>query len=204
MYDPNRGTITLDGTPIRMITRDWYRRTFATVQQRVDIFDGTLRENIVYGCDREVSDEELALAIRAAHLGRITDDSRRFRLGLETLIGERGVNLSGGEQQRVGIARAYLALLHGAKVLILDEATSSLDSEAERAIQEMVNDLRTRRTISIIAIAHRLSTIQAADHIYVIEDGLIVENGNHEQLLRRNGLYARLVALQHLGELRED
>ncbi len=204
VYDPSQGEVTLDGKPIKTIDRDWYRRCFAVVQQDVYIFEGTLEENISYGCEGNIPEEELLLALQAAHLGKTLGNKTRFNDGIQTRVGERGITLSGGERQRVGIARAYLSLLHGTNVLILDEATSSLDSEAELAIQEMVNDLRQEQNITIIAIAHRLSTIQAADEIHVLENGNIVESGNHAKLLRHNGLYARLVNLQQLGEIRED
>lgn len=203
VYDPTHGTITLDEKPIETIDRNWYRRLFAIVQQDVYVFEGTLEENIAYGCEGDISEESLLLAIRAAHLERTLGNQTRFKDGIKTRVGERGITLSGGEKQRVGIARAYLALLRGARVLILDEATSSLDSEAERAIQKMVNDLRERTNIAVVAIAHRLSTIQAADHIYVIENGVVAEEGDHEKLIRKNGLYAKLVELQQLGEIRD-
>jgi ABC-type multidrug transport system fused ATPase/permease subunit len=118
-------------------------------------------------------------------------------------VGEKGIRLSGGERQRVGIARAYLALLTGAKVLILDEATSNLDSEAEKAIQKMLDQIRTQKSVSIVAIAHRLSTISRSDMIYVISGGQVEEAGDHTRLLQQNGLYSKLVGLQHLGELRD-
>jgi ABC-type multidrug transport system fused ATPase/permease subunit len=203
VYDVTGGSIELDGTDIRNIRRDWYRRLFATVQQSVDIFDASIGDNVRYAYP-EASEEEVLEALRAAHLHRVTEDRDYFPNGLDTQVGERGVRLSGGEQQRVGIARAYLALLRGARVLILDEATSNLDSKAERAIQDMVNSLRKQKEITIIAIAHRLSTIQAADHIYVIQKGEIAEEGDHVKLCQHNGLYASLVTLQNLGEIRED
>jgi ABC-type multidrug transport system fused ATPase/permease subunit len=118
-------------------------------------------------------------------------------------VGERGVRLSGGEKQRVGIARAYVSLLAGAEVLVLDEATSSLDSQSEKVVQEFIERLRGEREIIIVAIAHRLSTIQKADVICVLDSGRITETGDHDQLLRKNGLYKRLVDLQKLGEIRE-
>lgn len=202
MYDTTGGGIFLDNRDIKNIERSWYRQLFAIVQQNVDIFDATLLENVVYG-NRNAKEAEILKALEAAHLGEIIHDKNHFPDGMNTEVGERGVRLSGGERQRVGIARAYLALLGGAKILILDEATSSLDSEAERAIQEMIDELRQTLNISIVAIAHRLSTIQKADHIYVLEDGEIIEEGNHEKLIRQNGLYAKLVNLQKLGELRD-
>lgn len=202
MYDVTGGQVTLDGIDIRQLDLAWYRRLFAVVQQDVDIFDGSLRENISYPWPL-AQEAVIQQALAAAHLQQVLADKHRFPGGLDTQVGERGVRLSGGERQRVGIARAYLALLCGARFLILDEATSSLDSEAERAIQVMVDQLRRQKQLSIIAIAHRLSTIQKADTICVIEQGRITERGDHSQLLKRNGLYAHLVDLQQLGELRD-
>ena len=202
VYDVSGGSIRLDGVDIRENNRDSYRRLFATVQQDVDIFDASLRENIYYSFTGAPETQVLE-AVNVAHLECILNDKRKFPDGLDTQVGERGVRLSGGEKQRVGIARAYLALLNGAKVLILDEATSSLDSEAERAIQEMIGKLRREMNISIVAIAHRLSTIEKADKICVVGDGKILEEGDHDRLVARNGLYAKLVRLQKLGELRE-
>jgi len=202
-YDVTSGQVTLDSRDIRRLPLDWYRRRFAIVAQDVDIFDGTLSSNVTYA-HPEATAGEIAQALQAAHLADTIADIRRFPDGANTLVGERGVRLSGGERQRVGIARAYLALLNGASVLVLDEATSNLDSEAERAIQQMLQQLRAQRTITIIAIAHRLSTIRRADTICVLGGGGILERGSHADLLRQNGLYAHLVDLQQLGELHDD
>ncbi len=198
MYDITRGSILLDGQDIRNLDLFWYRRLFAIVQQDVDIFDTSLLDNVTYSYP-DASSEQVQEALKAAHLKIIFENKDRFPNGIQTQLGERGVRLSGGERQRVGIARAYLALLSGAKVLILDEATSSLDSEAERAIQWMINKLRKEMSVSIIAIAHRLSTIQKADVIYVIDSGVIVERGNHYRLMVKKGLYYKWVKLQKLN-----
>jgi ABC-type multidrug transport system fused ATPase/permease subunit len=201
VYDIGSGRLTLDGNEINQLDRNWFRSRFAVVQQDVDIFDATLQENIRYSFP-DATAEEVSQALKAAHLDIILANKERFPDGLETQVGERGVRLSGGEKQRVGIARAYVSLLKGANVLILDEATSSLDSEAERAIQNMINKLRAETQITIVAIAHRLSTIQRADEIFVINGGVITESGDHQKLMAQNGLYSRLVELQKLGELR--
>ncbi|HCC23327.1 TPA: hypothetical protein DF272_04065 [Candidatus Falkowbacteria bacterium] len=202
MYDVTSGRIRLDGQDIREVDLYWYRRLFAIVQQDVDVFDASIRDNVVYPC-REATEEEVLEAIRAAHLQVMLESKERFPNGLDTPVGERGVKLSGGERQRVGIARAYISLLHGAKILILDEATSNLDSEAERAIQLMINSIRERLDITLVVIAHRLSTIQKADLIYVLDNGRVKEFGDHQILMKRNGLYASLVDLQRLGMVRE-
>ncbi len=202
VYDVTAGNIKLDGTDIRTLDLAWYRKHFAVVQQDVDIFDTSLRDNVRYAYP-EANEQSVLEAIEAAHLQVILNDKRRFPDGLDTQVGERGVRLSGGEKQRVSIARAYLALLHGARVLILDEATSSLDSEAEKAIQSMISRIRKTLNITIVVIAHRLSTIRMADNIYVLGDGEVIEQGSHEKLLQGNGLYSRLVEMQSLGSLRE-
>ncbi len=203
VYDPTSGTVMINGVNVRTIDRDWYRRHFAFVPQDIDIFDGTIRDNIVYAYPEAV-EEWVRQAVEAACLDTFVYDRARFPDGLDTQVGERGVKLSGGEKQRVGIARAYVALLAGAQVLVLDEATASLDSVSERVVQDFIERLRAeRRDLIIVAIAHRLSTIYKADRICVLASGRVVEDGTHEQLLRRNGLYAGLVALQQMGELRD-
>lgn len=203
VYDVSAGRITLDGYDIRTLDLFWYRRLFAIVQQDVEIFDATLAENVAYGYP-DASKDQIQKALRAARLDVMLDDTERFPAGTETNVGERGIRLSGGERQRVGIARAYLALLHGAKVLVLDEATSSLDSEAERAIQAMLDRLRAETNISIVVIAHRLSTIRKADTILVIDDRMIVEQGRHDQLIAQNGIYADFVRHQTLSTKRRN
>ncbi len=202
MYDASGGEILLDGKNVKDLELSWYRRLFAIVQQDVDIFDATLLENIRYP-HPDVSEAQVLEALRAAHLDDVINSRERFPDGINTQVGERGIRLSGGERQRVGIARAYIALLNGARVLILDEATSSLDSEAEKAIQLMLDKIRGQLNISVVAIAHRLSTIQRADMIYVIDNGQVAESGDHARLVQKNGLYAHLVELQKLGNLRE-
>lgn len=202
VYDPTSGAVLIGGVDIKTLDRDWYRHQFAYVPQEVEIFDGTIEGNIVYAYPN-ASREFIDKAVEAACLNDIVRDGGRFPLGLATQVGERGVRLSGGERQRVGIARAYIALLSGAEVLVLDEATSSLDSESEQVVQKFIEQLRRERSITIVAVAHRLSTIRSADCICVLDAGGIAEMGSHEQLLRENGLYHRLVALQELGEIRE-
>lgn len=202
VYDTSAGAVAINGIDIKNVDRNWYRGRFAFVPQDVEIFDGTIRQNITYACP-DASEEWIFKAVEASCLSEVVSSPGRFPDGLNTQVGERGVRLSGGEKQRVGIARAYVSLLAGAEVLILDEATSSLDSESERVVQKFVERLRSEKRIMIIAIAHRLSTIQKADRICVFDRGRIIEKGDHAQLLRKNGLYKRLVDLQRLGQIRD-
>ncbi|MCY0878786.1 MAG: ABC transporter ATP-binding protein [Firmicutes bacterium] len=182
-YDPQEGTVTLAGLPLTTLPEETLRRAISVVTQELFLFHTTLEENIRYGRP-EATDEEVWEAVRAAQLEDLVASMPQ---GLQTVVGERGYRLSGGEKQRVAIARA---ILRNPSVLLLDEATSSLDSHAERLIQEALQRLFLGRTV--IAIAHRLSTILQAHQILVVESGQIVERGRHAELLRRNGLYARL------------
>lgn len=158
----------------------------------------TIAFNIAYA-DPDATTAEIERAARAAHLGNVLDDRERFPHGLRTMVGERGVRLSGGEGQRVAFARAYLRLLRGAKVLVLDEATSSVDSEAEHAIREMVDAARQELGVSVIAIAHRLASVRTANRIYVLKDGRVVDMGDHMDLMGRSSPYADMVRLQNLA-----
>jgi subfamily B ATP-binding cassette protein MsbA len=163
------------------------RAQLALVSQNVVLFDDTLRTNIAYGAEH-VDEARLAGAIRAAHLDDVV---ARLPEGVDTMIGENGMRLSGGQRQRVAIARA---IYKDAPILILDEATSALDNESERAVQAALDTLMAGRTTFVIA--HRLSTIEGADLIVVMEHGRIVEQGTHDELLARGGMYANLYRLQ--------
>lgn len=186
-HDPTSGAITLDGTDIRDIELASYRRLLGIVEQDVFLFDGTIRENIAYARP-EASDVEIA---HAAHVARADVFIEKLDEGYETRIGERGVKLSGGERQRLALARAVLA---NPRILILDEATSNLDTESERHIQAALADILRGRTSFVIA--HRLSTIREANLILVLEDGRVVESGTHDELIARSGRYATMVVLQ--------
>ncbi len=186
-YDPVGGCIELDGQNLQDINLDSYRRLLGVVEQDVFLFDGTVRDNIAYG-RRGASDEEVAEAATAAAAREFIE---ALPDGFDTWIGERGVKLSGGQRQRLAIARAILA---DPRILILDEATSSLDSESERLIQRSLARLLQGRTAFVIA--HRLSTITHADLILVLDQGQIVESGTHAELLEHGGLYQRMVLLQ--------
>ena len=186
-YEPESGRILLDGMPYQDIQLPSLRAQLALVSQNVVLFDDTLRANIAYGAE-QVDEARLAGAIRAAHLDDVV---ARLPEGVDTMIGENGMRLSGGQRQRVAIARA---IYKDAPILILDEATSALDNESERAVQAALDTLMAGRTTFVIA--HRLSTIEGADLIVVMEHGRIVEQGTHDELLSRGGMYANLYRLQ--------
>ncbi|MPZ99199.1 MAG: ATP-binding cassette domain-containing protein [Dehalococcoidia bacterium] len=190
-YDPGEGAIRLDGHDLRDLTLDTVARTIGTVAQDTSLFNSTLIENIRYG-RIEATDEEVEEAAQTAGLRDLVE---RLPEGLHTRVGERGYHLSGGEKQRVSIARA---ILKDPPVLVLDEATASLDSLLEREIREATSRLSAGRTT--VVIAHRLSTIVSADVIFVMQDGRIIDRGTHEELLARGGLYARLYHEQFGGK----
>ena len=187
-YQPSSGEIRLDGHALEDYELTSLRRQIALVDQSVTLFNATVGENIAYGVGRPVSDEDIRQAARSAHALEFIE---RLEQGFDTQIGQNGVLLSGGQRQRIAIARA---ILKDAPILILDEATSALDTESERKIQAALEGLMKGRTT--LVIAHRLSTIQNADLIVVMDDGRVVEQGTHTDLLRRNGAYAALHQLQ--------
>lgn len=190
--EPTSGQVLLDGVPFNEYDLKSFRHNFALVGQHVFLFDGTLAENIAYGVTKDATNEEIMRALEAANLKSFVESLPK---GLDTRIGENGAWLSGGQRQRIAIARA---LLKNAPILILDEATSALDNESEKLVQESLDVLMKGRTTFMIA--HRLSTIQNADRILVLDEGNIIEEGNHEQLLQKEGLYASLALMAQKTE----
>lgn len=185
--NPTSGKVTLDGVDLSTVILSSYRRNLGVVLQDDFLYEGTIRENILFPRP-DATEEQLLQAVEGAYVHEFTD---QFEDGLDTVIGERGVKLSGGQRQRISIARALLA---DPKIIILDEATSNLDTESESYIQKSLAGLMKNRTTFVIA--HRLSTIQQADQIVVIEDGNIVERGQHKELLDKQGRYYELYTYQ--------
>jgi len=190
LIDPDRGEITLDGVNLKEYDLKSYRQKLGVVSQEIFLFNDTVLSNICYGSD-DVSPER---AVEAATLANAHEFIQALPMGYQTVVGERGVSLSGGQRQRIALARA---LYKQPEILILDEATSSLDSESERTIQNSIMRIRDRYTI--VAIAHRLSTIEASDCIYVIDKGRITDRGTHTELLTRSGPYATYHQIQYGG-----
>jgi ATP-binding cassette subfamily B protein len=187
LYDPDTGAVLIDGQNIAQVTQESLRGSIAVVQQDISLFHRSLLENLRYGRP-EASDEEVFRAVEAA---RCTEFINRLPQGFDTLVGERGMKLSGGQRQRLAIARAFLM---DAPIVVLDEATSSLDTESEQSIQEALSRLFKGRTV--IAIAHRLSTLDAFDRIVVLDRGRIVEDGAPRRLLQTRGVYSRMYGRQ--------
>jgi subfamily B ATP-binding cassette protein MsbA len=192
-YDLSSGSISIDGVPITDYKLTNLREQIAFVNQQVTLFEGSVADNIAYGRADKVSAADIK---RAADLAYATEFIEQLPQGFATQIGEGGTRLSGGQRQRLAIARA---ILKNSPILILDEATSALDNESERYIQAAMEQVMKGRTTFVIA--HRLSTIEHADRIVVMENGKIVEQGRHKELLDRNGVYAKLHAAQFHGEM---
>ena len=194
-YDLQKGQITIDGADISKVSQESLRSNIAVVTQDTSLLHRSVRENIMFGRP-EASEEEMIDAARRAEahefILKLTDSEGRR--GYEAHVGERGVTLSGGQRQRIAIARV---LLKDAPILILDEATSALDSEVESSIQDSLSELMIGKTV--IAIAHRLSTIAAMDRLIVFDQGEIKEQGTHDELIGRNGIYTKLWSHQSGG-----
>jgi ATP-binding cassette subfamily B (MDR/TAP) protein 1 len=188
-YRPDSGTISLDGVEIKNLKINWLRDQMGLVSQEPVLFNDTIRANIAYGKQGEVTEEELIKVTKLADAHKFISSLPQ---GYQTTVGERGVQLSGGQKQRVAIARA---ILKDPRILLLDEATSALDAESERIVQNALDHVMVDRTTVIVA--HRLSTIESADIIAVLKDGMIVEKGSHETLMNiKDGFYASLVELR--------
>ncbi|XP_060570521.1 ATP-dependent translocase ABCB1-like isoform X2 [Ruditapes philippinarum] len=191
-YDPQDGSISIDGINIKDINLIRLRHLISVVSQEPVLFDCSIKDNITYGLDSSIGMDEVIASARAAN---IHDFISNLPSGYDTVVGEKGTQLSGGQKQRVAIARA---LVRNPKILLLDEATSALDTESEQVVQAALDNAQEGRTC--IVIAHRLSTIQNADVIYVIDAGKVVESGNHQHLLNKKGVYATLVSGQQLSK----
>lgn len=187
-YEPESGRVTLDGVPLRDYRLADLRRQIALVGQRVVLFDDSVAANIAYGAEAGADPAAIRGAAEQAHATEFID---RLPEGMSTRIGENGASLSGGQRQRLALARAFLK---DAQILILDEATASLDSESEQLVRDALNRLIPDRTT--LVIAHRLSTVEHADQVLVLDQGIVVERGSHAELLAQDGLYARLYRLQ--------
>ena len=193
LYDVNEGVIEIDNVDIRDISQQALRSQIGVVLQETHLFHGSIRDNICYAKPYATNEE----IIRAAKLANAHDFICDLPQGYNTMIGERGFSLSGGERQRIAIARA---MIHNPSILILDEATAALDTETEKMIQDSLNVLMEGRTT--LAIAHRLSTLRNADKLIVLDNGHIAEFGTHTELLKKKGIYYKLVMAQRLNAVK--
>jgi ABC-type multidrug transport system fused ATPase/permease subunit len=194
-YDPSKGTISVDGVPLPRLDLVWWRSQLAIAGQDAELVGGTIRDNIAYGKENATFEEIVEAAQRAC----IHDFILTLPQGYETQVGGRGALLSGGQRQRIGLARA---LVRRSAILVLDEATNSVDSMTEAEILRSLEELRGQMTI--IVIAHRLSTTRTADHVIALAEGRVAEAGSPAELLRRKGLYAQMVQLQEQAHLRPE
>jgi ABC-type methionine transport system ATPase subunit len=195
-YDPLSGTVNLDGNDVKSLNLQWLRRQIGIVSQEPVLFSATIKENVLLGATRQVTDDDVIEACRKANCH---DFISKLPKGYNTYVGEHGGMLSGGQKQRIAIARA---LIKDPKILLLDEATSALDTTSERLVQKALDAASKNRTT--IVIAHRLSTIRNADLIVVLDHGVVVETGNHEELLAKIGVYYNLVQKQKIVMEREE
>ena len=192
LYGPSSGVISWNGVNVEDLSMEWIRDQISYVAQEPVLFSGTIRENLLYG-RVDASEEEM---VEAAKLVKADGFIRQFPKGYDTYVGELGSSLSGGQKQRIAIARA---LLRHPRVLVLDEATSALDSQSEEIVQEAMNRIREEKRLSIVVVAHRLSSIRVCDRIVVMEKGCVAEEGTHDELMKKGGLYAGLYESQGMA-----
>ncbi|WLS95237.1 ATP-binding cassette domain-containing protein [Gilliamella apis] len=199
-YDLQHGEITIDGQDITKVNQESLRAQIGMVTQDTSLLHRSVRDNLLYG-NNHATEQEMIIAAQKAHADSFIEGlvDANGRTGYDAFVGERGIKLSGGQRQRIAIARV---ILKNAPILLLDEATSALDSEIEQAIQESLYTLMEGKTV--IAIAHRLSTIAAMDRLIVLDQGKIIEQGTHQELLSKNGLYAQLWKHQSGGFLADN
>ena len=191
-YDVDEGEILINGIDIKDINLPWLRNNIGIVSQEPVLTSGTIRENILYGVDN-YTEKKFIEVCKLANVYSFATDKKIFPKEFETIVGERGIKISGGQKQRIAIARA---LMKDAKILIFDEATSALDSENEAMVQQAINNVINQRKITTIIIAHRLSTVKNANIIYVMNYGKIVEFGSHDELIKKDGEYKKLIHRQ--------
>jgi ATP-binding cassette subfamily B (MDR/TAP) protein 1 len=194
-YDPDAGSIYVDGLKTSLLNIASFRKHLALVSQEPTLYQGTIRENILLGLGDSFGTASEEAIIQACRDANIYDFIQSLPQGFNTIVGSKGSTLSGGQKQRIAVARA---LLRNPKILLLDEATSALDSESEKVVQAALDAAAKGRTT--ISVAHRLNTVQKADVIFVLDRGQIIEKGTHEELLDRKGKYHELVSLQSLGK----
>eukprot|EP01017_Pseudomicrothorax_dubius_P013040 TRINITY_DN1560_c0_g1_i3.p1 TRINITY_DN1560_c0_g1~~TRINITY_DN1560_c0_g1_i3.p1 ORF type:complete len:300 (-),score=62.41 TRINITY_DN1560_c0_g1_i3:69-968(-) len=195
LYDVTKGEVKVDGEDIKKLDLEWVHNNIGFVPQDPGLFSGTIEDNITYGVDK-YTQEDLDQAAKLAHAYSFIHDKALFPDGYKTIVGERGIKLSGGQKQRIAIARA---LIKKPKVFIFDEATSSLDAESEYQVQEAIDSIIKECSSTVIIIAHRLSTVKNCKRILVMQGGKVVEEGNHQTLLSRGGVYKALVERQLSG-----
>ena len=191
-YDPNEGNIKLDGINIKDLNINWYHKNIGLVSQEPILNNGTIEDNIIYGV-KEYSEKYFNEVCELSCVNEFVKDKNQFPENFKTIVGERGVQVSGGQKQRIAIARA---LMKNVKILIFDEATSALDAQSENDVQSAINNIIKKKNITSVIIAHRLSTIRNADTIVFLDNGRIVESGTHDELIKLNGEYKKLVEKQ--------
>jgi ABC-type multidrug transport system fused ATPase/permease subunit len=191
-YDPEEGIIKLDGIDIRDLNINWYHKNIGLVSQEPILNNSTIEDNIIYGV-KEYSEKYFNEVCELSCVNEFVKDKNQFPGNFKTIVGERGVQVSGGQKQRIAIARA---LMKNVKILIFDEATSALDAQSENDVQSAINNIIKKKNITSVIIAHRLSTIRNADTIVFLDNGRIVESGTHDELIKLNGEYKKLVEKQ--------